>query len=216
MTRTNIRRSGIVASIIRAKIFFGTAAFSDETMASVDLIGWSIIETSVYIITNCLPHLRPLVSHYAPECIKRALKSSLASLGTYGDPTGKGKSGGPSTTTKMSGLKSFGHSVRRSPDGRSHDDDYEDDTIELTHQRAEQGLNSPVDGSPWRAGSSHSPAPSSWDGVPVGGSDGRGHMASKVECSRSAGDAFHGGSAGPGLSGLGSITVTREVKLTRS
>ncbi|KAF3771402.1 hypothetical protein M406DRAFT_24719, partial [Cryphonectria parasitica EP155] len=57
---------GIVSSIVRATVFFDTAAFDDRTWASVDLVGWSIIETSVYIITGCLPHLRPLVSHYTP------------------------------------------------------------------------------------------------------------------------------------------------------
>lgn len=201
-----------MASIIRAKIFFGTAAFTDETMASVDLIGWSIIETSVYIITNCLPHLRPLISHYTPDFIKRALKSTLASMGTYGDPTGKTLGG----QSKMSGLKSFGHS-RRSPDTRNATDD-EDDTIELTHQRAELGLNSPAgrDAS-WSDGattlsSEHGGQSPGWERAAD-----RAHVgASKVEC-RSGGDSFRDGNGRLGRSGgLGAITVTREVKLTRS
>lgn len=50
-------------------------------MASVDLIGWSIIETSVYIITNCLPHFRPLIAHYTPASVKKALKNMGSSLG---------------------------------------------------------------------------------------------------------------------------------------
>lgn len=108
--------SGIVASIIRATIFFGTEAFADETWASVDLVGWSIIETSVYIITCCLPNLRPLVSHYTPAWIKRAVKSSVTrSTGA----TSKGLSGIHKST-------SFGHSLTSK---RGH---VTDDAIELT------------------------------------------------------------------------------------
>lgn len=234
-----------MASIIRAKIFFGTAAFSDETMASVDLIGWSIIETSVYIITNCLPHLRPLLSHYTPACIKRALRSSLASFGTYGyggdrtTTTGKGGSGGHGGHSKLSALgrsksSTFGQSrSRRSPDGASSrsgagDDDYEDDTIELTRRRAEPGLNSPSGESPWGDGGSgleagargvdshahpHALAPG-WE---RGGAQGK-ESASKVEI-KSMGDSFYRSNSSEGASGssgLGSITVTREVKLTRT
>jgi hypothetical protein len=39
---------GIVASIIRATVFFSTSAFSDSTFASVDLLGWSVVETGSY------------------------------------------------------------------------------------------------------------------------------------------------------------------------
>lgn len=44
-------------------------------MASVDLIGWSIVETSAYILTNCLPHFRPLLAHYLPSSLRQAFKS---------------------------------------------------------------------------------------------------------------------------------------------
>lgn len=98
--------SGIVASIIRATIFFGTDAFTDETMASVDLIGWSIIETSVYIITCCLPFLRPLASHYTPAWLKKAVRVPYTSYGSHGG-------GGAASSKGLSGIHkstAFSHS----------------------------------------------------------------------------------------------------------
>lgn len=65
---------------MRATVFFKESAFEDPTMASVELVGWSIIETSVYIITGCLPHLKPLASRYTPDWVKRALKHSILSM----------------------------------------------------------------------------------------------------------------------------------------
>lgn len=116
-SRLTLMSSGIVASIIRATIFFGTEAFADETWASVDLVGWSIIETSVYIITCCLPNLRPLVSHYTPAWLKRAVRSSVTrSTGA----TSKGLSGIHKST-------SFGHSLTSK---RGHN--VTEDAIELT------------------------------------------------------------------------------------
>lgn len=56
--------SGIIASIIRASVFFRTAAFADRTWASVDLIGWSIVEVGSYVTTNCLLHYRRLATYY--------------------------------------------------------------------------------------------------------------------------------------------------------
>lgn len=109
-----------MASIIRATIFFGTAAFADETWASVDLVGWSIIETSVYIITCCLPNLRPLLSHYTPRWLKKAVKLSVPrSTGA----TSKGLSGIHKST-------SFGHSLQSK---RGHQ--VTDDAIELTGRK---------------------------------------------------------------------------------
>ncbi|PSR78342.1 hypothetical protein BD289DRAFT_344144, partial [Coniella lustricola] len=70
---------GIVASIVRTSVFFSTSAFGDRTWASIDLVGWSIIETGVYIITCCLPHLKPLVSRYTPAGVKSFFKSSVSS-----------------------------------------------------------------------------------------------------------------------------------------
>ncbi|KAI3390406.1 hypothetical protein diail_9740, partial [Diaporthe ilicicola] len=116
---------GIIASIIRARIFFSTAAFGDRTFASVDLVGWSIIETSVYIITGCLPHLRALVSHYTPDSVKKALKNSFSSMTSR---YGKSKGG----TSGFSGSKSFGQQSKKGNTVQVHALD--DDAIELTRQ----------------------------------------------------------------------------------
>lgn len=109
-----------MASIIRATIFFGTEAFADETWASVDLVGWSIIETSVYIITCCLPNLRPLVSHYTPAWLKKAVKLTVT-RSTAGNS--KGLSGIHKST-------SFGHSLHSSKKGP-----HTEDAIELTGRK---------------------------------------------------------------------------------
>ncbi|KAK1719488.1 hypothetical protein CaCOL14_001812 [Colletotrichum acutatum] len=69
---------GIVASIIRAVIFFSNSAFSDRTWASVGLVGWSIIETGTYIIAACLPHLRPMISHYTPPWLKSMVRKTIS------------------------------------------------------------------------------------------------------------------------------------------
>ncbi|KAL8393792.1 hypothetical protein RB599_006027 [Gaeumannomyces hyphopodioides] len=75
---------GIVASIIRAATFFNTSAFGDRTLASVQLVGWSIIETSTYIITNCMASMRPLLSRYAPAWLKSAARWTTSGGGGYG------------------------------------------------------------------------------------------------------------------------------------
>lgn len=192
-----------MASIIRATIFFGTSAFTDETMASVDLIGWSIIETSVYIITNCLPHLRPLLSHYAPPWLKQALKSTLASFTSRVDHTTKGYS-------KGSALKSFGHS-RKGQDTRK-----EEDMIELTWQKADASQNSRSGSSYYNnnnnntSSNNHEPYSPVWEENEREAKE----MVSKTEI-KSMGESTQESEPSRPL-GLGSITVTREVKLTRS
>ncbi|KAH8748634.1 integral membrane protein [Diaporthe sp. PMI_573] len=116
---------GIIASIIRARIFFSTAAFGDRTFASVDLVGWSIIETSVYIITGCLPHLRALVSHYTPAVIKQAIKNTVSSATSrYGKSKG---------TSGFSGSKSYPQSNKKG-NASSQVHALDDDAIELTRQ----------------------------------------------------------------------------------
>ena len=123
-SKLTLFRSGIIASIIRARIFFSTAAFGDRTFASVDLVGWSIIETSVYIITGCLPHLRALVSHYTPDVIKQAIKNSVSSATSrYGKSKG---------TSGFSGSKSYPQSKKGNASSQVHALD--DDAIELTRQ----------------------------------------------------------------------------------
>ncbi|KAK2035581.1 integral membrane protein [Colletotrichum zoysiae] len=69
---------GVVASIIRAWIFFQTSAFADRTWASVGLVGWSIIETGTYIIAACLPHFRPMISYYTPPWLKSFVRRTVS------------------------------------------------------------------------------------------------------------------------------------------
>ncbi|KAI6344246.1 hypothetical protein MCOR25_011098 [Pyricularia grisea] len=89
---------GIVASVIRARIFFSTSAFDDRTWASVELIGWSIIESGTYIVTACLPHMKPILAHYTPQSLKSFARgvfskasSALSGNGSYGASTMSGK-----------------------------------------------------------------------------------------------------------------------------
>lgn len=105
-------------------------------------MGWSIIETSVYIITGCLPHLRPIVSHYTPPWLKNLARSTISTLRT-GSSKSTGRSGGRSggggsrywssklsgnnTTTKGSGGGGGGGRYR--PDSGQLE---EEDAIELT------------------------------------------------------------------------------------
>lgn len=97
---------GIVSSIIRAVTFFSTAAFADRTFASVALVGWSVIETGTYIITNCLASLKPLATYYAPAWLKRALHSTVHSVAKYTSSAGTGsRPGGGGTTTRSSARK---------------------------------------------------------------------------------------------------------------
>ncbi|KAK1834003.1 integral membrane protein [Podospora conica] len=65
---------GVVASIIRARIFFEEKTkteFEDWTSVGVNLSTWTIVEATCYIIANCLPHLRPLISHYVHPRVKQ-------------------------------------------------------------------------------------------------------------------------------------------------
>lgn len=42
------------------------------------LISWSTAETSTYIVTACLPNLKPLLSHYTPRRIKLMIHKSAS------------------------------------------------------------------------------------------------------------------------------------------
>lgn len=42
-------------------------------------MGWSIIETGTYIITNCLASLKPLVTHFIPAWLRKAMRWTVAS-----------------------------------------------------------------------------------------------------------------------------------------
>lgn len=119
-----------MASIIRAKVFFGTAAFSDRTWASVDLVGWSIIETGTYIIAGCLPHMRPLATHYTPDWLKKALSVTVGSISRSSKSKGFSSSSGYQGHSKKSKTRTL-----------------DDDAIELTSSSRNQwsGLHSPLE-----------------------------------------------------------------------
>ncbi|KAK7973371.1 hypothetical protein PG996_007598 [Apiospora saccharicola] len=85
---------GIVSSIIRAVTFFSTSAFADRTFASVALVGWSVIETGTYIITNCLASLKPLLNYYSPAWLKKLIHNTVHSVTKYGSSNGTSKSSG--------------------------------------------------------------------------------------------------------------------------
>lgn len=200
LTSVLVSHSGIVAAIVRATVFFGTAAFGDRTWASVDLVGWSIIETSVYIITGCLPHIKPVISHYTPAWLKRAIKSSIGSLPTKLSSHGR------------SGTKSFGQSKSRSrrdqkSQARTPNDD--DDGIELTGGQQNLQLKGAVSISSLSNHSAgvHSPEGHVWPHNQADVED----MSPRVDIRSSSLEL--GKQESPPQSGR--ITVTREIKMTR-
>lgn len=194
-------RSGIIASVIRARIFFSTAAFGDRTFASVDLVGWSIIETSVYIITGCLPHLRALVSHYTPEAIKQAVKNTFSSVTTR-----SGKSKG---TSGFSGSKSFSQS-KKGNGASSQVHALDDDAIELTRQNNQWNRLS-GGGDDLERGAAGAPPRT---GMSARSGDTWLQDASPVTNVRSSQDVFQSRDR-LGTPNDGQITVTTEVRLTR-
>ncbi|WYZ33894.1 hypothetical protein EsH8_I_000170 [Colletotrichum jinshuiense] len=110
---------GIVASVIRAFIFFGTAAFTDRTWASVGLVGWSIIETGTYIIAACLPHLKPMISYYTPPWLKSMVRKTISQA-----------------SNSMSKVTNSKHSQARRGD---------DDEVELTARSKKQTVDTEND-----------------------------------------------------------------------
>lgn len=52
---------GLVSSVVRFYAFYTTDAGSDRTWVAVDLVIWTLAETSIYLIAACLPLYRPLV-----------------------------------------------------------------------------------------------------------------------------------------------------------
>ncbi|KAF2760796.1 hypothetical protein EJ05DRAFT_243018 [Pseudovirgaria hyperparasitica] len=52
---------GSVAACMRMAAFFHTNAFTDNTWASVELVGWSVAEPGMYLTAACLMCLRPLL-----------------------------------------------------------------------------------------------------------------------------------------------------------
>ncbi|KAK1593431.1 uncharacterized protein LY79DRAFT_514424 [Colletotrichum navitas] len=137
---------GVVASIIRAYIFFQTSAFADRTWASVGLVGWSIIETGTYIIAACLPHFRPMISYYTPPWLKSFVRKTVSQA--------------TSTASKVTGSKS---TQRRRGD----------DEVELTEHSRKQTFEteSEVTGDEERGYAGHVRSPVSGRTVEVRKSD---------------------------------------------
>lgn len=199
-----------MASIIRATVFFGTAAFGDSTWASVDLIGWSIIETSVYIITGCLPHLKPVISHYTPGWLKRAIKSTVGSL-----PTKMGSSKG------RSGIKSYGHGTSKSRSTRRDQKSQlggqstvspDDDSIELTSHNTLKGAVS-VSSMSNQSDGLHSPGNDVWPPTSYQMNGPDNDMSPRVDIRSSSLEYDQNQESPPQTAGQ--ITVTREIKMTR-
>ncbi|KAJ5624536.1 hypothetical protein N7510_000845 [Penicillium lagena] len=53
---------GLVTSIMRFVIFYQGNAVTDGTWSSTDLMSWSVAEPDIYLISACLPTLRPLLN----------------------------------------------------------------------------------------------------------------------------------------------------------
>lgn len=58
-------RSGIIAAIVRAVVFFQTDAVTDATWTGTSLKTWTEIEPFFYLIAACLPTYRPLIKRVA-------------------------------------------------------------------------------------------------------------------------------------------------------
>lgn len=151
----------------------------------------------MYIATNCLPHLRPLISHYTPKSIKKALKLSLSSFTSNAYSKGRSQS-------KGSNLKSWGQSRSINPP--------RDDEIELTRQptKTVQSQKSPGPSDSWNSRSVSDDNTQGWD-----------HDSRSMK-SAPANSLVEINSPGEftevdksGVSITNTITVTREVKLSR-
>lgn len=92
--------------------------------ASVSLVGWSIVEASMYIIATCLPHLRPLVSRHAPAWFLSVVRKSLSQ-----------------TATNKSKSRSRSAATRPRPVRHTN----QDDEMELTSYSGPHGVSSSKD-----------------------------------------------------------------------
>lgn len=153
----------------------------------MDLVGWSIIETSVYIITGCLPHLKPLVSHYTPAWLRGFLRTTITTLRTPGSSR---KGAGSRYWSSRSGATTIkGGGRYPEPDGQP------EDAIELTGPAEDLHRdNTNVLMMPGR--------PLSLESHP------------RISTEASVGETRAGGLA-PVLS-PGQIVVTKEVRMTRT
>ncbi|MCJ1284086.1 hypothetical protein MMC26_003417 [Xylographa opegraphella] len=67
---------GLVSSIVRFAIFFGTNGFVDGTWSSTILMIWTLVEPGIYLIAACLPSLRPLVLYIIKGSIEPSHNAS--------------------------------------------------------------------------------------------------------------------------------------------
>jgi len=95
---------GMLASIYRFTIFFTTDAFTDPTWASVLLVGWSVVESGMYLIAACLPLLRPVIEKVIPKNWKVVFSppSSRFKYSEYSMEQSSKSKAAPSNTTKLS------------------------------------------------------------------------------------------------------------------
>lgn len=91
--------SGLVTSVLRFVIFTRGNAIKDGTWETTELMIWSIIEPNVYLISACLPAMRPILSlAFGDEGSKYGssrYSSNLKPSGATSSGTSGGFSGGP-------------------------------------------------------------------------------------------------------------------------
>lgn len=79
---TNERISGLVTAIIRTVWFFRINLDADGTYKGTYAVMWTLVEPSMYLITACLPALRPLKRRLFPDLSFTKFVSKR--LGKYG------------------------------------------------------------------------------------------------------------------------------------
>lgn len=81
-------------------------------------MGWSIIETGTYIVTNCLATLKPLVTRFTPAWLRAAMRWTVASASHVLSSHSQNREGGKapdeieltgSTRSQEADLNNFQH-----------------------------------------------------------------------------------------------------------
>lgn len=162
----------------------------------------------MYIITGCLPHLRPLISHYTPAWLKRVVKSSIGSIPTR-LTSNKGRSGyagyGQSKLSRGTITRRDQKQSLALPD---------DDSIELTNSgqhtlKGAVSMNSMGGLSPTGL---PSPEGHVW---PHNQAEGEDTMSPRVDIRSSSLPSVELDKQDSPPQTAGHITVTREIKMTR-
>lgn len=105
----NHLNSGLVTSILRFVIFTRGNAIKDGTWSATELMIWSLIEPNIYLISACLPAMRPLLSLFFGD-----ENSRLGSRRKYG--SSRYKSNPNSSTGGSSGAFQSSASKQARPD----------------------------------------------------------------------------------------------------